>query len=98
MRILIPSIFSAELGYMILIAICLLCRTYADVWMIITSTGIEAAIIDRNKELFKKSILHYFLCMPSVSVVNAMLKFGLSELRVRFRERLTNHLYKQYLE
>ena len=36
--------------------------------------------------------------MPTVSVVNALLKFSLSELKLRFRERLTNHLYEQYLE
>ena len=97
-KILIPSFFSAEVGYMVLIAITLLCRTYADVWMIMTSTKIEASIIDRNKDVFKSSIIHYFLCMPLISVVNALLKFGLSELKLRFRERLTNHLYKQYLE
>ncbi|KAE9548409.1 hypothetical protein FO519_008376 [Halicephalobus sp. NKZ332] len=97
-KILIPSVFSAEVGYMILIAITLLCRTYADVWMIMTSTKIEAAIIDRNKGLFASSVMHYFLCMPLISVINTLLKFGLSELKLRFRERLTNHLYKQYLD
>jgi ATP-binding cassette subfamily D (ALD) protein 3 len=35
--------------------------------------------------------------MPLISVVNSFLKFGLSELKLRFRERLTNHFYKQYL-
>uniref|UniRef100_A0AC34F3N8 ABC transmembrane type-1 domain-containing protein n=1 Tax=Panagrolaimus sp. ES5 TaxID=591445 RepID=A0AC34F3N8_9BILA len=97
-KILIPSFFSTEVFYMILIAVTLLCRTYADVWMIMTSTGIEAAIIDRNKNLFRDSVFHYLLCMPTVSVVNALLKFSLSELKLRFRERLTNHLYSQYLD
>uniref|UniRef100_A0A914Z2K5 ATP-binding cassette sub-family D member 3 n=1 Tax=Panagrolaimus superbus TaxID=310955 RepID=A0A914Z2K5_9BILA len=97
-KILIPNFFSTEVFYMILIAVTLLCRTYADVWMIMTSTGIEAAIIDRNKTLFRDSVFHYLLCMPTVSVVNALLKFSLSELKLRFRERLTNHLYSQYLD
>lgn len=30
--------------YLILIAVSLLCRTYADVYMIITATGIEALV------------------------------------------------------
>lgn len=41
-KILIPSLFSAEIFYMLLIAFTLLLRTYADVWMITTSTQIEA--------------------------------------------------------
>ncbi|KAH7701626.1 CRE-PMP-2 protein, partial [Aphelenchoides avenae] len=97
-RILIPSVFSTEIFYMILIAASLLCRTYADVWMITTATGIEASIIDRNKPLFFKTVIRYLSCMPAISVVNSLLKFGLSELKLRFRERLTHHLYKKYLD
>uniref|UniRef100_A0A915E3I1 ABC transmembrane type-1 domain-containing protein n=1 Tax=Ditylenchus dipsaci TaxID=166011 RepID=A0A915E3I1_9BILA len=96
-KILIPSIFSAEILYMILIAISLLLRTYADVWMITTSTKIEASIIARKKNKFVKSTMNYLMCMPLISVVNSFLKFGLSELKLRFRERLTQHFYKQYL-
>ncbi|KAI1728610.1 ABC transporter transmembrane region 2 domain-containing protein [Ditylenchus destructor] len=97
-RILIPSIFSAEVLYMILIALSLLLRTYADLWMITTSTRIEASIIARKKQRFVKSIMHYLMCMPLISVVNSFLKFGISELKLRFRERLTHHFYKQYLK
>ncbi|TKR66966.1 hypothetical protein L596_023186 [Steinernema carpocapsae] len=97
MKILVPRVFSPEVFYMALIAVTLLCRTYADVWMIKTSTKVEAAIIDRDSQLFMKTLLNYFLSMPAISVINAMLKFGLSELKLRFRERLTKHLYSKYL-
>ncbi|KAF7638960.1 ABC transporter domain-containing protein [Meloidogyne graminicola] len=96
-RILIPSPFCFELLLMILIAISLLLRTYADVWMIQTSTGIEASIISRKRSNFLKSTINYLLCMPLVSVVNSFLRFALSELKLRFRERLTHNFYKQYL-
>uniref|UniRef100_A0A3B4FRT7 ATP binding cassette subfamily D member 3 n=1 Tax=Pundamilia nyererei TaxID=303518 RepID=A0A3B4FRT7_9CICH len=36
-------------------------------------------------------------CME-ISLVNNFLKFGLNELKLRFRERLTQHLYNQYLQ
>lgn len=97
LKILIPSPFSMELFFMALIALSLLLRTYADVWMINTSTGIEAAIISKKQSLFWRSTIHYLLCMPLVSVVNSFLKFGLSELKLRFRERLTHYFYRQYL-
>ncbi|KAI6178956.1 ATP-binding cassette sub-family D member 3 [Aphelenchoides besseyi] len=96
-KILIPSIVSWEVFYMVVIACTLFARTYADVWMITTSTTIESAIIERDKYAFFKLMLHYLMCMPVISVVNNLLKFGLSELKLRFRERLTRYLYQKYL-
>ncbi|CAJ0566402.1 unnamed protein product, partial [Mesorhabditis spiculigera] len=98
LRILIPRLFCGETFYMVLIAISLLCRTYADVWMIMTSTKIEAAIIERDVGEFVRSVMSYILAMPAISVVNALLKFSLSELKLRFRSRLTKELYQKYLK
>lgn len=36
--------------------------------------------------------------MPAISVINNMLKFGLTELKLRFRERLTKFFYDKYLK
>lgn len=96
-KILVPSPISWEFFYMVLIAFSLLARTYADLWMIVTSTSIESAIIERDKGEFFRLIIYYMMCMPMISVVNNLLKFGLSELKLRFRERLTNKLYQHYL-
>uniref|UniRef100_A0A1I7TV66 ATP-binding cassette sub-family D member 3 n=1 Tax=Caenorhabditis tropicalis TaxID=1561998 RepID=A0A1I7TV66_9PELO len=98
LKILIPRLFSKETFYLALIAISLLCRTYADVYMIITSTKIEASIIDRNPLLFALEAFKYVLNLPAISVTNALLKFGIAELKLRFRERLSTHLYSQYLK
>ncbi|KAL3101053.1 hypothetical protein niasHS_001513 [Heterodera schachtii] len=98
LRILIPSPFSMELLFMVAIALSLMLRTYADVWMIQTSTKIEAAIISRHKPRFWRSLTDYLLCMPLVSVINSFLKLSLCELKLRFRERLTHHFYAQYLD
>ncbi|CAI5441286.1 unnamed protein product [Caenorhabditis angaria] len=98
LKILIPGFFSKETFYLVLIAVSLLCRTYADVYMIITSTKIEASIIDRNPLLFALEAFKYVLNLPAISVTNALLKFGIAELKLRFRERLSAHLYSQYLK
>uniref|UniRef100_A0A0N5BC22 ATP-binding cassette sub-family D member 3 n=1 Tax=Strongyloides papillosus TaxID=174720 RepID=A0A0N5BC22_STREA len=97
-KILIPKFFSGEIFYMILIAFALLSRTYADVWMITTSTKIEACIIERKKIDMIKNTIHYLMCMPIISVVNNLLKFSLSELKLRFRENFSYYLYDQYLK
>ena len=36
--------------------------------------------------------------MVPISVVNNALKYGLNELHIRFRRRLTTHLYDQYMD
>uniref|UniRef100_A0A914VR89 Isobutyryl-CoA dehydrogenase, mitochondrial n=1 Tax=Plectus sambesii TaxID=2011161 RepID=A0A914VR89_9BILA len=97
-KVLVPTPFCSEVFYMLLVAVSLLGRTYADVWMIMNTTRIETGVIDRNPKYFMKSLTQYVFAMPIISVVNAMLKFGLSELKLRFRERLTRHLYGQYLD
>nr|CDJ90265.1 unnamed protein product [Haemonchus contortus] len=98
MKILIPGPFSMEMFYMLLVAVSLLCRTYADLYMIVTATGIEASIISRDRLLFLIKVVQYGLAMPALSVTNAILKFGISEIKLRFRDRLTKHLYSQYLK
>ncbi|KAL3107709.1 hypothetical protein niasHT_012222 [Heterodera trifolii] len=49
---------------MVAIALSLMLRTYADVWMIQTSTKIEAAIISRHKPLFGAECLRVEIALP----------------------------------
>ncbi|XP_019861390.1 PREDICTED: ATP-binding cassette sub-family D member 3-like [Amphimedon queenslandica] len=47
-RILVPRVLCPETGYLIMVAIMLVLRTYADVWMIQNGTSVEGSIIGRN--------------------------------------------------
>uniref|UniRef100_A0A8D0AV93 ATP-binding cassette, sub-family D (ALD), member 3a n=1 Tax=Sander lucioperca TaxID=283035 RepID=A0A8D0AV93_SANLU len=76
----------------------LVARTYCDVWMIQNGTMIESAIIGRSTKDFKAYLFSFIKFMPLIALVNNFLKLGLYELKLRFRERLTKHLYDQYLE
>ncbi|XP_032359285.1 ATP-binding cassette sub-family D member 3a isoform X2 [Etheostoma spectabile] len=98
LRIMVPRVFCKETGYLILIAAMLVARTYCDVWMIQNGTMIESGIIGRDINLFKKHFYSYISVIPGIALVNNFLKLGLYELKLRFRERLTKHLYDQYLE
>uniref|UniRef100_A0A668AUL9 ATP-binding cassette, sub-family D (ALD), member 3a n=1 Tax=Myripristis murdjan TaxID=586833 RepID=A0A668AUL9_9TELE len=84
--------------YLILIAAMLVTRTYCDVWMIQNGTMIESGIISRDISLFKRHFYSYIAVIPGIALVNNFLKLGLNELKLRFRERLTKHLYDQYLQ
>ncbi|KAL5017351.1 hypothetical protein ScPMuIL_006940 [Solemya velum] len=98
MGILVPGLFTAEAWYLFLVGMSLVCRTYADVWMIQNGTAIESSIIGRDMQLFKKHLMSFIFAMPLISTVNNALKYGLNELKLRFRTQLSNHLYSKYLK
>nr|XP_061811612.1 ATP-binding cassette sub-family D member 3-like isoform X1 [Nerophis lumbriciformis] len=98
LRIMVPQVFCMETGYLILIAVMLVARTYCDVWMIQNGTMIESAIIGRSTKDFKTFLFSFIRFMPLIALVNNFLKLGLNELKLRFRERLTKNLYDQYLQ
>ncbi|XP_078353944.1 ATP-binding cassette sub-family D member 3-like isoform X1 [Oculina patagonica] len=97
LKIIIPGWFTPETGYLGLVAASLIARTYCDVWMIHNGTSIERSIIGRDFGGFKHHLIALVYAMPFISVTNQLLKFGLNELKLRFRTRLTLHLYEQYL-
>nr|KAF6442990.1 ATP binding cassette subfamily D member 3 [Molossus molossus] len=98
LKILVPRTFCKETGYLILIAVMLLSRTYCDVWMIQNGTLIESGIIGRSRKDFKRYLFNFIAAMPLIALVNNFLKFGLNELKLCFRVRLTKYLYEEYLE
>uniref|UniRef100_A0A8B9JQG9 ATP-binding cassette, sub-family D (ALD), member 3a n=1 Tax=Astyanax mexicanus TaxID=7994 RepID=A0A8B9JQG9_ASTMX len=57
-----------------------------------------SAIIGRSTTDFKRYLFNFMRVMPVIALVNNLLKFGLNELKLRFRERLTKHLYDEYLK
>lgn len=97
LQILIPKWRSPEAAYMVLVAISLIARTYADVFMILIGTSIEGSIISGNTTNFGIHLAKYVSAMPFLSLTNNALKYGIDELKLRFRTRLTEHLYKKYL-
>ncbi|RDD42669.1 ATP-binding cassette sub-family D member 3 [Trichoplax sp. H2] len=96
-RILVPKLICPESGYMVMVAISLVARTACDVWMISNGTSVESSIIGRNYSLFLSHLTRLLCAMPIISIVNNALKYSLNELKLRFRERLSNYLYQQYL-
>jgi len=98
LKIIVPGVFTPEAGFMLLVAAALVSRSICDIWMIKNGTSIESAIIGRNIPLFKKYVGAFIAAMPLISMVNNVLKLGLDELKLRFRTRLTTHLYNEYLK
>ncbi|KAH0618399.1 hypothetical protein JD844_017553 [Phrynosoma platyrhinos] len=57
-----------------------------------------SAIIGRSRKDFKRYLFNFIVAMPAISLVNNFLKYGLNELKLCFRVRLTKYLYEQYLQ
>ncbi|MGH0134804.1 UNVERIFIED_CONTAM: hypothetical protein FKN15_052590 [Acipenser sinensis] len=57
----------------------------------------RSAIIGRTTKDFKTYLFNFIAAMPLISLINNFLKLGLNELKLRFRVRLTKHLYDEYL-
>lgn len=98
MKIMVPGVFTAEMGFVFVSAAAMIARTYCDVWQIKNGTSIERSIITRDVKAFREYIVRFISLMLPISIVNAMLRYSLSELHLRFRTRLTQHLYKSYLK
>uniref|UniRef100_A0A8C2H7L2 ATP-binding cassette, sub-family D (ALD), member 3b n=1 Tax=Cyprinus carpio TaxID=7962 RepID=A0A8C2H7L2_CYPCA len=78
-------VFSPQSGYLLLIAVMLMARTYCDVWMIHNETMIESAITGSSTTAFKRYLVNFITVMPFISLVNNLLKLRLNELKLCFR-------------
>eukprot|EP01130_Rhizamoeba_saxonica_P004635 TRINITY_DN1888_c0_g1_i14.p1 TRINITY_DN1888_c0_g1~~TRINITY_DN1888_c0_g1_i14.p1 ORF type:complete len:656 (+),score=122.47 TRINITY_DN1888_c0_g1_i14:13-1980(+) len=97
LRVAVPGVFSMEAAYLIIVAGAMIARTYCDLWMLKNGTSIERAIIGRNEKDFKRELSKFLMVMLPVAMVNNTLKYGLNEISLRFRTRITNYLLRQYI-
>ncbi|XP_010713904.1 ATP-binding cassette sub-family D member 3-like isoform X2 [Meleagris gallopavo] len=91
LKIMVPRAFCKETGYLLLIAVMLVVRTYCDIWMIQNGTVIESAIIGRSRKDFKKYLFNFIAAMPAVSaflgfkIFSAIRMAQIKNLRKRFQ-------------
>ncbi|XP_012144821.1 ATP binding cassette subfamily D member Pmp70 [Megachile rotundata] len=98
LKIGIPSIVSAEFGFVLLIAVSLITRSACDLWMINIGTLIESSIVNMDVPVFKGRLLKFVTLLPLISVVNNVLKYGIFEMKLRLRTNITRNLMDQYLK
>lgn len=96
-KIVVPGVLSLESGYIVLVALMMLVRTYCDLWMIASTTYIERIIISRDNQRFYPQLLWFFISLIPIALVNNLLKYGLWQMGLSFRTRLTQYLFNKYL-
>ncbi|XP_020286693.1 ATP-binding cassette sub-family D member 3 [Pseudomyrmex gracilis] len=98
LKIGIPSVLSPEFGCVVLVAVALVGRTLCDLWLIKKGTLIETSIVNMDGPVFRSHLLNLLGMVPVISVVNNVLKYGLSEMKLRLRTNITRHLLDHYLK
>lgn len=93
--IVVPGLFTPETAYAATVAVAMVARTLCDLWVLRTSTAIETVIIGRDANAFFSLLSRFVLGSLPIAIVNNLLKYSLTELAIRFRERLTTHLFQQ---
>ncbi|RLO06721.1 hypothetical protein DYB28_007599, partial [Aphanomyces astaci] len=111
-RIIVPGLWTPEVAYALLVAGLLTARTTFDITILHMMTSIERAMyaplplsfhlkpphsISGSRKDFVHHLSRFLLVMLPVSVVNCLLKYGQTELSLRFRTRLSTYLYTKYL-
>lgn len=97
-KIMMPSLWCKESGFMVLVALSLISRSMCDLWLIQHTTLVEGSIITMNHKEFRRLLTQFFIAMPVISLVNNALKWSIGELKLRLRTNLTLFLYQQYLK
>ncbi|KAF9810875.1 hypothetical protein SFRURICE_005301 [Spodoptera frugiperda] len=97
-KIMMPSLWCKESGFMVMVALSLISRSMCDLWLIQHTTLIEGSIITMNHKEFRRLLTQFFIAMPVISLVNNALKWSIGELKLRLRTNLTMFLYQQYLK
>jgi len=98
LKVIYPGPFTPEVGFTVLVAVMMLLRTYCDLWMIKNTTMMERIIISRDAKEFPRGLFKFILAMFPIACVNNLLKYGLAEMVLCFRTRLTAHVYQEYLK
>ncbi|KYQ51162.1 ATP-binding cassette sub-family D member 3 [Trachymyrmex zeteki] len=98
LKIGIPGVLSPEFGFLLLVATALIGRTLCDLSLITKATLLETSIVNMDRPLFKQHLFHLFSMVPMIAVVNNILKYAISELKLRLRTNITRNLVDHYLK
>lgn len=79
------------------VSLGLILRTLLDLWNIQVSTKVESAIISADSAKLKTTLASFALAMPTLALVNNMIRYLSDKLRLRFRYQLSRVLYKKYM-
>lgn len=79
------------------VSLGLILRTLLDLWNIRIATQVESAIITANPHQLRHTLLSFAITMPTMALVNNIIKFFTDRLRLSLRYSLSKELYERYM-
>lgn len=79
------------------VSLGLILRTLLDLWNIRIATQVESAIITANLVQLRHTLLSFAITMPTMALVNNIIKFFGDRLRLSLRYSLSKELYERYM-
>lgn len=79
------------------VSLGLILRTLLDLWNIRIATQVESAIITANPVQLRHTLISFAITMPTMALVNNIIKFFTDRLRLSLRYSLSKELYARYM-
>ncbi|GMS96468.1 hypothetical protein PENTCL1PPCAC_18643 [Pristionchus entomophagus] len=96
LKIMIPSLFSKEVGIIAIHSLILICRTFLTIYVAALEGKMVKCIVQKDLKAFFWQLLKWEAIALPATFVNSMIRFFESHLGLALRSRLTEHAYKEY--
>jgi len=98
LQIVIPSIYSKEMAYIVILTILLFARTFFSIYIAELIGGNAQALVSRKWGKMWRGIKTFAVVTIPASAVNSGLKYYTEMVSLRFRKRLSEYVHDEYLE
>lgn len=98
LKIIIPKIWSKEMGVLFLHTCTLILRTFLSIYVAKLDGRIVKTIVKRDVKSFLLLLTQWIGIAIPATFVNSLIRFLESQLSLVFRTRLVDHAYKAYFE
>ncbi|EFA05198.1 ATP-binding cassette sub-family D member 1 [Tribolium castaneum] len=95
-RIMIPSVFCAEIGLLGGHTTFLFLRTFLSIYVANLEGAIVKYIVRKEPKNFIKQLVKWFAVAIPATFINSMIKYLESKIALSFRTRLVEHSYQLY--
>lgn len=97
-RIMIPSVFSSEVGLLAGHTTFLFLRTFLSIYVANLEGAIVKFIVRKDPKNFMHQLMKWFAVAIPATFINSMIRYLESRIALSFRTRLVEHSYKLYFK
>ncbi|KAF8370913.1 pmp-4 [Pristionchus pacificus] len=96
LKIMIPGLFTKEVGIIAIHSLILICRTFLTIYVAALEGKMVKCIVQKDMKAFFWQLAKWEAIALPATFVNSMIRFFESHIGLALRSRLTEHAYKEY--